>query len=335
MSGKKRSPRCAFGTLPPEGAVAALGRRPDGKKGAAHVVTTRRTYKGKEYQAHLLRRSYREGDQVKNETLGNLSHLPEPVIEIIRRALRGEQFIVAGAALEIMRSQAHGHVQAVRTAMTGLRIAALLSSRRCIERDRILALVAARIIAPEANPLSMREWHATTLADEFGVADADEAGLAAAMSWLPRRQHAIEKKLAARHPGPHRLLPHDPGPHPLADLPGLLIDSPAPQPEDHSDRNHGPPPPIGHGLPADARILLDALARYVEWHMRKAWQDILPADIAPAKGFSILMAELSTIVRNTCRIPNDAAAPMETFVLTTAASPLQRRALALLEDIRV
>jgi hypothetical protein len=43
--------------------------------GAVHVVTTRRTYKGRVYETHLLRRSYREGDRVKNETLGNLSHL--------------------------------------------------------------------------------------------------------------------------------------------------------------------------------------------------------------------------------------------------------------------
>jgi hypothetical protein len=47
--------------------------------GAVHVVTTRRTYKGREYTTHLLRRSYREGDKVKNETLGNLSHLPDDV----------------------------------------------------------------------------------------------------------------------------------------------------------------------------------------------------------------------------------------------------------------
>src|SRR5207253_8019279 len=49
--------------------------------GAVHVVTTRRRYKGRVYATHLLRRSYREGEQVKNETLGNLSHLPEPLIE--------------------------------------------------------------------------------------------------------------------------------------------------------------------------------------------------------------------------------------------------------------
>jgi len=44
---------------------------------AVHVVTTTRRYKGRVYKTHLLRRSYREGGKVRNETLGNLSHLPE------------------------------------------------------------------------------------------------------------------------------------------------------------------------------------------------------------------------------------------------------------------
>ena len=42
------------------------------------------------YYTHLLRHSYRENGQVKNETVGNLSHLPEPVIELIPKALQGE-----------------------------------------------------------------------------------------------------------------------------------------------------------------------------------------------------------------------------------------------------
>jgi len=39
--------------------------------GRVHVAETRRHYKGKEYTTTLLRRSYREGGKVKNETVGN------------------------------------------------------------------------------------------------------------------------------------------------------------------------------------------------------------------------------------------------------------------------
>jgi len=169
------------------------------RSGTAHVVTTRRTYNGKVYQTHLLRRSYREGGTVKNETLGNLSHLPEPLIEIIRRALRGETFVAAGEAFEVLGSRAHGHVQAVHAAMRRLDVVSLLGAKASPERERVLAMIAARIVAPSPKLATTRWWHTTTLAEEFGVVDADENDLYAAMDWLLERQERIEKKLAARH----------------------------------------------------------------------------------------------------------------------------------------
>src|SRR5674536_184143 len=85
-----------------------------GKRGGAiHVATTRRHYKGQVYEAHLLRRSYREDGKVKNETLGNISHLPPALIEIIRRSLKGETFLGAAEAFEITRSLPHGDAVAV------------------------------------------------------------------------------------------------------------------------------------------------------------------------------------------------------------------------------
>ncbi|MEX3950673.1 hypothetical protein AB4Y40_23310 [Paraburkholderia sp. EG287B] len=69
---------------------------------------------------HLLRRSYREDGKVKNETLGNLSHLPESLVEIIRRSLQGETFVPLGQAFEVTGSLAHGHVHAMELAMQRL-----------------------------------------------------------------------------------------------------------------------------------------------------------------------------------------------------------------------
>ena len=68
------------------------------RSGPAYVVTTTRHYNGKVYHSHLLRRSYRDGNTVRNETLGNLSHLPDTVIELIRRSLKGETFVPASDA---------------------------------------------------------------------------------------------------------------------------------------------------------------------------------------------------------------------------------------------
>src|SRR3970040_325930 len=88
-----------------------MGRKPR-PTGPFHVVTTRRQGKHREYVAHLLRRSYREEGTVKKETVANLSHLPEEVIELIRGALRGQRFVVAEEALAVERSLPAGHVEA-------------------------------------------------------------------------------------------------------------------------------------------------------------------------------------------------------------------------------
>src|SRR5450755_2087612 len=173
------------------------------RTGTAHVVTTTRKYKDQVYRTHLLRRSYREDGKVKNETLGNLSHLPEPLIDLIRRSLQGETFVPVAQAFEVLSSPAHGGVQAVAAALQRLGFASLLGSKASRERDLVLAMVAARILAPHtklATKLATtRWWHTTTLAEVFSVADANEDDLYAAMDWLLARQDTIEKKLAARH----------------------------------------------------------------------------------------------------------------------------------------
>jgi hypothetical protein len=166
---------------------------------AVHVVTTTRRYRGKLYQTHLLRRSYREDGKVKNETVGNLSHLPPPIVDLIRRALKGETLVPVEERFEALRSLHHGHVVAVLTAMRRLGFEKLIASRRSRERDLVVALVAARILRPSSKLATTRWWHLTTLPESLGVEDASEDDLYAAMDWLLERQKGIEKKLAARH----------------------------------------------------------------------------------------------------------------------------------------
>jgi transposase len=83
--------------------------------------------------------------------------------------------------------------------MQRLGLASVIASKPCRERDLVLAMVAARIVAPHTKLATTRWWHTTTLAQEFGVAEADEDDLYAAMDWLLERQDKIEKKLAGRH----------------------------------------------------------------------------------------------------------------------------------------
>ncbi|MPZ42740.1 MAG: IS1634 family transposase [Betaproteobacteria bacterium] len=149
--------------------------------------------------AYLLRESYREGTRVRKRTLANLSALSDEQILAIRAVLRGEQLGPVAQHFEAIASRAHGHVQAVSVAMQALGFEALLGSRPSRQRDLVCAMVAARVLAPHTKLATTRWWHSTTLAEDFGVADATEDELYAAMDWLLERQALIEKKLAARH----------------------------------------------------------------------------------------------------------------------------------------
>jgi len=148
---------------------------------------------------YLLRESYREGEKVRKRTLANLSALSDEQIDAIRAVLSGRIVRPVEQLWQTTRSRSHGAVQAVRVAMQRLGFESLIGSRASPERDAVCAMVAARILAPHTKLATTRWWHTTTLAEEYGVVETDEADLYATMDWLLERQGAIQKKLAARH----------------------------------------------------------------------------------------------------------------------------------------
>ncbi len=169
------------------------------RTGAVHVATTKRVYKGKTYVTHLLRRSIRKGKTVTHETLGNLSHLPDHVIDLIKRSLKGEIFVPAADAVRITRSLPHGHVEAVLKMIKKLGLDDLIASEPSRRRRLVVAMIVERLIFPSSKLANTRHWHDTTLAEELDLADASEDQLYDAMDWLLERQSAIETKLARRH----------------------------------------------------------------------------------------------------------------------------------------
>ncbi len=175
-----------------------MSRRPR-PTGAIHVVTNRRQGKGREYVSHLLRRSYREDGKVKNETVGNISHLPEELVELVRAGLRGQPVGVLSEAFAIEHSLPAGHVIAALTMVRRLELARLLDRQPSRERDLVLAMVCQRVIAPASKLATARALSLSTLAEELSVAGADEDELYGALDWLLARQQQIEDRLARRH----------------------------------------------------------------------------------------------------------------------------------------
>jgi len=174
-----------------------------------HVVRVVSRQGGREYTSTLLRNSYREDGKVKKQTLANLSHLPEPLIELIRAWLRGERFLPAGEAIAIRRSLPHGHVAAVLGLVRALGLPALLDRRSSRMRDLAIALVAARLIAPTSKLATAALLGQSTLGAACRVEGADENELYGAMDWLLARQARVEATLARRHLGPGSLVLYD------------------------------------------------------------------------------------------------------------------------------
>lgn len=153
--------------------------------------------------AILLRESYREDGKVKTRTLANLSRLPADVIDLIRRSLKGQKFVSIEDSFQQVDSWHHGHVDAVLRTMKKLNFERLINSRRCKERDLVVAMVAGRILEPDNEQNSKlantRWWEITTLPSILGLDGVNEDDLYNAMDWLLDRQKTIEKKLADRH----------------------------------------------------------------------------------------------------------------------------------------
>jgi hypothetical protein len=168
--------------------------------GSAHVATIKT--KGKDgvvYTSYLLRRSYREGAKVRHENLGNLSHLPVEIIDVIRAMLAGRRLVDLDEDFEITRSLPHGHVAAVLGVLRDLDVERLISRDHCRERDLVVAMICQRLIGPGSKLSATRRFAQTTLGDELSLGEVTEAELLSAMDWLVERQDRIERTLARRH----------------------------------------------------------------------------------------------------------------------------------------
>jgi Transposase DDE domain len=174
-----------------------------------HVVTNKVRRGDREYSSHLLRRSYREGGKVRKETLANLSHLPDEVIELIRGALAGRRYLDAEQAFAIERSLPAGHVQAALQMARRLELGRLLDRAPSRARDLCLAMIVQQALRPGSKLQTARSLAQSTLGSELGVATADEDDLYAALDWLLERQARIEDRLAARHLGDGELVLYD------------------------------------------------------------------------------------------------------------------------------
>jgi hypothetical protein len=170
-----------------------------------HVARVKKAHVGKDgerrsYESAYLRRSFRDGTRVRNETVANLSMLPPAAVAAIEATLKGQTLVPAATEFTICRALPHGHVAAVAAMAHKLGLPGLLGPA-CRSRDLALALIISRVVRPSPKLSTRSWWPDTSLGPDLGISDAGTDEIYAAMDWLVGRQDRIEKKLAGKHLG--------------------------------------------------------------------------------------------------------------------------------------
>ena len=149
--------------------------------------------------AILLREGWREGQKTRKRTLANLSDWPQSQIETLRRVLRGETLVSPQDLLTTAQTSPHGHVEAILAMIRRLDLDTLISSKRCRERDLVVAMIVQRLISPSSKLATTRAWHTTTLAEELGVARRPK------MNFTPPWTGCWRARSASRRSWPHAI----------------------------------------------------------------------------------------------------------------------------------
>ena len=174
--------------------------------GSMHIDDTSRQYvkaggERRVTRCLLLRRSYRdENGKPRNETLANLSALPDNAIAALRLALKGATLVDAESVFDVERSVPHGNVAAAHVMAQSLGLRSLLGPP-CKDRDIAYALIVSQAVRPKSKLSTVRWWNSgdTTLASDLGIAGVATDDVYDAMDWLLAQKGKIEKKLARQH----------------------------------------------------------------------------------------------------------------------------------------
>jgi hypothetical protein len=171
------------------------------------IETTRLGSNGTVYRCVLLRRSYREGDKVKNRTIANLSHCTPQEIEALRLALRyKDDLAVLGSVRTALELQEGPSVGAVCTIY---HVARQLGLDKALGTDFAgkLALwqVIARVLDQGSRLSAVRLAQTHAACELLGFTRGfDENDLYDNLAWLAAHQATIEHRVFTARRGHHK-----------------------------------------------------------------------------------------------------------------------------------
>jgi len=162
------------------------------------AVNTSRHSSGKVYRSVLLRKSYREGKNVRKETIANLSHCSEDEINLIRSALKNKTNTIASdRGFEIIQGRSVGSVYVIYAIAKRLGIVDALGSS--FHAKLALWLIIGRIIEQGSRLSATRLDSSYDIASVIGLKRGfDENNLYDSLHWLHENQQDIEDSLFKR-----------------------------------------------------------------------------------------------------------------------------------------
>jgi transposase len=153
----------------------------------------------------LIRESFRQDGKVHKRTLANISHLPNEIVEQIRKLLKGGSVIDNPEDdFQIIRSLPYANVKAALSTLRQIGLDKVISSSPQNKNHKlVIAMIIARIINPCSKLATVRSLNQETcssvLSDLLNIPDVNENDLYHAMDWLLASQDKIELSLADKH----------------------------------------------------------------------------------------------------------------------------------------
>ncbi len=165
-----------------------------------HIQRNKSSYKSSKYKSVLLRQCYYEDGKIKQETLANLSKLPEYLIRTIDLAIKKNEIYYKLSDLKFEEGINFGDIGVIGELIKEIGIDKDIYSKATKEREIVIMMIIGRILHPSSK-LENTRW----------IQDRQEAfshvypavnykslrvdDLYECLDWLEARKGAIEKKL--------------------------------------------------------------------------------------------------------------------------------------------
>ena len=165
-----------------------------------HIQRNKSSYKSSKYKSVLLRQCYYEDGKIKQETLANLSKLPEYLIRTIDLAIKKNEIYYKLSDLKFEEGINFGDIGVIGELIKEIGIDKDIYSKATKEREIALMMIIGRILHPSSK-LENTRWikerqeafshvYPTINYNSLRVDDLYEC-----LDWLEARKVAIEKKL--------------------------------------------------------------------------------------------------------------------------------------------